>query len=134
MFLIKQKSDILGTFASSLCLLHCIATPFLFIAKAGSVSCCDITLTWWKFIDYFFLVISFLAIFWSTTTTNIGWIKPSLWLSWFILLIVVLNEKFEFFPLAEIAIYIPAFALIILHLYNKKHCNCSADKCFINEE
>jgi len=133
MILIKQKSDILGTIVSSLCLIHCIATPFLFITQTSTATCCDGPPSWWKFIDYFFLTISFIAIYWSTKTTTIKWIKPLLWLSWFALLIVIMNEKLGIFPLAEAVIYIPAFALMILHLYNKKHCNCSTDKCCVNE-
>jgi len=134
MILIKQKSDILGTFASSLCLVHCIATPFIFIAQTCSATCCETAPVWWQFIDYMFLVISLFAILWSTKNTNINWIKPLLWLSWLTLLIVILNEKFGWFSLANFAIYIPAFSLIILHLYNRKHCKCNIDKCCVNEK
>ncbi|WP_062058921.1 MerC domain-containing protein [Aquimarina longa] len=133
MILIKQKSDIIGTLSSSLCLIHCIATPFLFIAQTGSATCCDAPPTWWKFMDYFFLTISYFAIYWSTKTTTLNWVKPLLWLSWFALLLVIMNEKLELLPLSEAIIYVPAFALMILHLYNKKHCNCSTDKCCTNE-
>ncbi|CAZ98503.1 MerC domain-containing protein [Zobellia galactanivorans] len=133
MILIKQKSDILGTLASTLCLVHCIATPFLFIAQASSLSCCSTPPTWWKLMDTIFLIISFFAIYWTTQTTTIRWIKPMLWLSWFILLLVIVNEKLELFSLAETIIYVPAFALVILHLYNKKYCNCNTSKCCVNE-
>ena len=129
MLLIKEKSDTLGTAASSLCLIHCIATPFIFIAHAGSIACCDATPVWWKFLDYIFLAISFFAIYWSVKTTTIKWMKSGLWLSWIALLIVILNEKLELIPLAEAVIYIPAFALVILHLYNKKYSKCNTAKC-----
>jgi len=131
--LIKQKSDYLGSFASGLCLIHCIATPFLFITQAGAVTCCDSPPTWWRFMDYFFITLAFFAIFWSTKTTTINWMKPIMWFSWLMLLMVILNEKFELFPLAEAVTYVPAFALIILHFYNNKHCKCSTDKCCVNE-
>jgi len=134
MILIKQKPDTLGTLASSLCLVHCLATPFIFISQSSMAICCEATPTWWSFIDYFFLAISFFAIYWSTQTTSINWIKPLLWLSWVALGIVILNEKFSWFPLAEIAIYGPALALILLHLYNKKYCKCSTDTCCTHEK
>ncbi|MDO5968267.1 MerC domain-containing protein [Flavivirga aquimarina] len=134
MILIKQKPDTFGTLASSLCLIHCVATPFLFIAQTCSTTCCEATPIWWQSIDYIFLVISFFAIYWSTQTTSINWIKPLMWLSWISLLIVVVNEKLKWFPLAEAIIYIPAFVLIILHLYNKKYCKCGTDTCCTNEK
>jgi len=133
MISIKQKPDILGTIASSLCLIHCVATPFIFIAQAGAITCCDTTPVWWKSIDYIFLGISFMAIYWSTKATTNNTIKILLWVSWFALLIVILNEKLELFPLAEAAIYFPALALVILHLYNRKYCRCKTDKCCVNQ-
>ena len=48
--------DNIGIIASSLCMIHCIGTPFLFIAKACSVSCCSDVPIWWQLIDYFFLI------------------------------------------------------------------------------
>ncbi|WP_299433247.1 MerC domain-containing protein [uncultured Maribacter sp.] len=134
MILIKQRSDILGTFASSLCLVHCVATPFLFMAQASSVTFSSGPPTWWKFMDYFFLAISFFAIYWATKTTTIKWIKPMLWSSWGALFAIILNEKLELFSLPEAIIYVPAIALVVLHLYNRKHCKCSTDKCCVNEE
>jgi len=133
MISINQKPDILGTFASSLCLIHCVATPFIFIAQSCTATCCEAAPIWWKPIDYIFLVISFFAIYWSTKTTTIIWIKPMLWLSWLGLASIILNEKLELIPLAESAIYFPAIALVILHLYNRKYCKCETDKCCVNE-
>ena len=133
MILIKQKTDIIGAIASSLCLIHCIATPFIFIAQSCSMVCCDSAPVWWRFIDYFFLVISFFAVYRSTQTTANYWIKPSLWLSWSVLFIIIMNEKITWFALSERAIYFPALILIGLHLYNKKYCQCTSTKCCTNE-
>ncbi len=133
MILIKQKSDLLGTYASSLCLIHCILTPFLFIIQTGSTNCCDSIPTWWKSMDFIFLAFSFLAIYWSVKKTVITWVKSALWLSWIALLIVLLNEKLEIYPLPEVVIYIPAIALMVVHLYNRKNCKCNTDKCCVNE-
>lgn len=134
MILVKNKSDILGTFTSVLCLIHCLATPFIFIVQAGTSNCCDIIPIWWKNMDYFFLIISFLTVYWSTKNTNINWIKPVFWVSYSTLLIVLLNEKLKWFPLAEFAIFIPTISLVYLHLYNKKYCKCSTDECCVNEK
>ena len=133
MILLKQKSDILGTCTSLLCLAHCIVTPFLFIAQTGSAVFSEVTPSWWKFLDYLFLVISFAAVYRTTQTTTINWIKPLLWFSWIGLSVVILNEKLELIELPEVAIFFPAIALVILHLYNKKYCNCNEDKCCVDE-
>ncbi len=133
MILIKQKPDNIGAIASSLCLIHCISTPFIFIAQSCSMVCCNKAPAWWTFIDYFFLVISFFSIYQSTQTTSSSWIKPFLWLSWGMLFIIIMNEKMAWFPLSEFAVYFPAITLILLHLYNKKYCQCKTTKCCTNE-
>jgi hypothetical protein len=133
MILIKQRTDLTGAIASTMCLIHCIATPFIFIAQSSSMICCASVPVWWRSIDYFFLVISFFAVYRSTQTTASYWMKPFLWLSWSVLFIIIMNEKITWFPLNEQAIYFPAFALIGLHLYNKKYCPCNTTKCCTNE-
>ena len=134
MILIKQKPDSIGAIASTLCLIHCIATPFIFIAQSCAVFCFDKIPSWWGSIDYFFLVISFLAVYRSTQTTANYWIKPLLWLSWCALFLIIMNEKIAWFALSEQAIYFPAITLILLHLYNKKYCQCNTNKCCTHEE
>lgn len=122
MIAINQKSDNIGAIASTLCLIHCMATPFIFIAQSCSMACCKSAPTWWSVIDYFFLIISFFAIYRSSQKTSKNWVKPSLWISWFFLFVIIVNEKIAWFPLNEKLIYIPAIALISLHLYNKRNC------------
>lgn len=133
MILIKQKADCIGAISSALCLIHCVATPFIFIAQNSLFNCCDEVPSWWKFIDYFFLIISFIAVNRTVQTTSSKWIKPSLWVSWAFLFVVIINEKIAWLPLSESIIYIPAIALIVLHLYNRKYCQCKSDKCCTNE-
>jgi len=128
-----KKPDDLGAIASTLCLIHCFATPFIFVAQSCSISCCNGAPNWWRFIDYFFLIVSFFSIYRSTETTSNYLIKIFLWLSWFVLFIIILNEKMALFILNENAIYFPALTLILLHLYNKKYCQCNTTKCCIDE-
>ncbi|WP_092853596.1 MerC domain-containing protein [Algibacter pectinivorans] len=134
MIVLKEKPDILGTIASALCLVHCVATPFIFIVQTCNVTCCEVAPWWWQSIDYIFLIISFFAIYWSTKSTAVKWIKPMLWLSWLLLVLIILNEKLLFFSLPDSAIYIPALALVILHLYNRKYCQCKSHKCCVKNE
>ncbi len=133
MIILKQKSDILGSFVSSLCLMHCIATPFIFVAQTGMSACCTTTPIWWSIIDISFLVISFFAIYWSIKLTTAKWMKFALWINWFLLFVVIINEKLTLFYLPEVTIYIPALALVILHIYNRKYCKCNVDTCCVKE-
>ena len=57
-----NKPDIVGAAASSLCMLHCLATPIIFLAGAHSAAHAAEAPVWWILIDYIFLAISFLAI------------------------------------------------------------------------
>ena len=121
--------DNVGIIASSLCMIHCIGTPFLFIAKACSASCCSEAPIWWQLIDYFFLIISFVAIYFVTKNTIPKWIKTAFWISWFILLLSILNHTFPIVEAPKNFIYIPASAIIILHFYNLRFCKCEEDRC-----
>ena len=121
--------DNVGIMAGSLCMIHCIGTPFLFIAKACSVSCCSDAPLWWQLIDYFFLIISFAAIYFITKKTIPNWVKISFWISWLILLLTILNHTFTIVEVPKYFIYIPASAIIILHFYNIRFCKCEEDSC-----
>lgn len=123
------KVDHVGIAAGVLCLIHCLATPFIFIAKSCITTCCSNTPTWWHTIDYIFLFISCLAIYHSTKTTKKTWIKLAMWFNWTALLCIVLNEKLEFIFLAKEIIYIPSILIVSLHMYNLKYCQCQKEKC-----
>jgi hypothetical protein len=125
----KERADVLGIMASSLCLIHCIATPFLFIAKACSATCCSDAPNWWKWIDYFFIIISFIAIYYATKNTTKKWMKIALWTSWVVLLCTMVNEVFIILSLPESFIYYPALSIVALHFYNRRYCSCKEDKC-----
>lgn len=123
------NTDLIGAFASSLCMIHCIATPFLFIAQTCSATCCDAAPTWWRWLDYVFLAVSFIAVWQTSKTSSKNWVKYALWLSWTLLLSTILIEKLALLHLPEGTIYLPALALVGLHFYNLKYCQCAEDKC-----
>lgn len=126
---LRSRPNIWGATASVLCLIHCLATPFLFVAHMGHVQGQHSSPAWWGFLDILFLVISFLAVFWSVRNTSKTWIKWSLWSSWAVLAGIILNEKIAFIPLSEELIYAPSVALVVLHLYNRKYCQCGNEGC-----
>ncbi|MTI29569.1 MerC domain-containing protein [Xanthovirga aplysinae] len=130
----SQRSDEFGAVTSGLCFVHCLVTPFLFVVQASYSIHDEATPLWWSSIDFLFLGISFLAVYWSARKTSKQWIKYAFVLSFIFLAFVILNEKFEGFHLVEEIIYLPALSLIFLHIYNKKYCQCKKDECCVVEK
>ena len=124
--------DNVGIIASTLCMIHCIGTPFIFIAKACSATCCSEAPLWWIMIDYIFLFISFIAIYFINKKLEIHWLKYAFWISWFVLLFTILNHSLQILDIPKNFIYIPAFSIIALHFYNLKFCECKNDACCTN--
>jgi len=126
---LKQKSDLLGAAASFLCLIHCIATPFLFVAAACTEACCASAPAWWRWIDIGFLIIAFFAVFRSARKGTNRVLKTGLWISWVGLAVFVTNEQLALFPVSHYFKYGSGLALITFHLLNLRHCRCQADGC-----
>jgi hypothetical protein len=106
------KSDWLGIASASLCVVHCLFTPFLlFIASNFS---------WWHEVSYLFLIISFLAAYEASKHTNSRVALGIIWSSFALLAICIFFEE-EFHILHELS-YLASLGLIIGHLYNLKYC------------
>ncbi len=129
-----NKSDSLGALAGTLCMLHCFATPFLFVAMAGSADYSGEAPTWWVSINYAFLIISFFAVYRSVQTTSRSFMKPLFWVSWVVLSLVIVNEQFSWLELSEAVTYFAATFLVILHLYNRRYCHCKTDHCCVDSD
>lgn len=124
-----QKSDQLGAIFSALCLVHCVATPFLFIAKSTTAHACSAAPAWWAAIDYIFLVLSFTAVWASARATRLSWIPYAMWTGWSALALVIVCERWHLAHLPSAIQHIPALLLITLHIYNLRHCQCAKDEC-----
>lgn len=127
---IKSKSDLIGVIASSLCLVHCILTPFIFISQVCAKTCCtNNTSVYWKSIDFIFLILSGISVYYSAKNSAKKLMKVLLWIFWGLLFLILVNEQLEIFTLPLYSIYIPGFSLIFLHLFNQKYCKCEMDIC-----
>ena len=73
------NADYTGAFASALCAVHCMATPFLFVAQTCSVSgCCETSPAWWSGIDYAFVGITLVAVIIAARKSGYLWMKAAL--------------------------------------------------------
>ena len=116
---LTYKEDLIGASASFLCLIHCLATPFVFLVKSSAAVCCSDTPKWWQAMDYIFLVFAFFAVVHLTNNQRSKeWMKFSLVVSWLGLLLVTLNSTYFLFHISNELAYIPAISLVCLHLYN----------------
>lgn len=122
-------SDIIGSASSSLCLIHCLATPFIFATHVGHVQGHHDHPFWWGLLDSLFILISLIAVYWSAKNTSKKWMRYALWIGWVSLSFVIFNEKLGLIHLVEEIIYIPSLALVLLHIYNRKYCQCENDAC-----
>ena len=124
-----NKSDWVGILASGLCMVHCLATPFLFVTHAAIGTHAQGRPFWWGFLDIVFLLFSFLAVYWSVRKTSRPWVKHAFWILWGLLALIIVNEKWGIMHLAEVAIYFPALGLVFLHFYNLRYGKCEDDNC-----
>ena len=131
-FQLQRKSDLLGAAASGLCMIHCMATPLIFISKACTATCCASAPLWWQLVDYLFLVISLVAIYYASKNSTNTYVKVGLYTSWVLLLGTILCERFLLGVVPASVVYIPALFIVILHIYNHKYCKCADDACCVN--
>ena len=127
------KPDYLGAISSTLCLIHCIATPFIFIAHASTHHDHNhASPLWWQGIDIIFLAISFFAVLQTSRNTTKKWVSLGLKVSWGILVLILMNEKVHLLHIPELAIFFPTLGLVGLHIYNLKFCQCKDEDCCSN--
>ena len=131
MRLIIKHSDYVGASASGLCLIHCIATPILFLSQASLISIGNEMLFLWQSLNFVFLAISFIAIYYSVQNSSNLYVKILFFLNWLILSALILIELFEILSIAEFYTYIAAISLSILHIYNLNYCRCEDDDCCV---
>lgn len=127
--LISLKPDIFGAAASTLCVVHCILTPFLFLFNGAIYTKLNKTTFLWSNLDFIFILISFLAIYRSSQTTSKAFMKYALWISWTCLFSLILNEKIFLFSIPGYLTYISALSLASFHIYNLKFCQCKSENC-----
>ncbi|MBY0243885.1 MAG: MerC domain-containing protein [Sphingobacteriaceae bacterium] len=107
-----NKADLIGILSSSICLVHCLATPLLIAFGAEFITN--------PFFKYLFLILSFASIFKATEkVTNIK-NATLLWVSfWGFLFSTLFQETYEWLHYSG---YLFAILIIIGHILNIKYC------------
>lgn len=112
--------------SSVLCIIHCLATPILLTLLPLSTATQGGAQTWWGWLDIFFLIFSSIAVFIAIKRSPKTWLRVSMTISLVMLCFFIINERFGSIEFPFDMVYIPAFALIILHLLNRRYCRHSA--------
>ena len=120
--------DNIGATFSTLCVIHCFATPFLFITQSYMI----VVPGWWQALNYVFLALSLFAVYKTSQNSSNQIVKTLLFVFWGILASLLISEEFELFHLPEFITYLIGLTLAGLHIYNKKYCQCNNDECCVN--
>tara|TARA_B100001121_G_scaffold60306_1_gene53044 strand:+ start:160 stop:546 length:387 start_codon:yes stop_codon:yes gene_type:complete len=120
--------DNIGATFSTLCVIHCFATPFLFITQSYML----VVPGWWQALNYIFLSLSFFAVYKTSQNSSNQIVKTLLFVFWGILASLLISEEFELFHLPEFITYLTGLTLAGLHIYNKKYCQCVDDECCVD--
>ena len=127
--ILYKKTNELGIFSSILCMIHCMATPFLLVAIPSSSIIYQRGQLWWSWLDVLFLIISLIAVFVAVQQSKQKWVQISMIVSWFLLSFFVINERLEGIEFSFDMVYFPAFALTVFHVINIRHCRCEEGCC-----
>ena len=107
------KSDIVGILGSGLCLVHCLMLPVIFIGMGGSGSMHGLM---GHDLDYLFLFVAWIAVYFTTKKTDSRLVK---FLLWGFLLICSIGIIFhDYAPFVQYIIYLGSTGLIVSHLIN----------------
>ncbi len=131
------NSDFIGAVSAFLCIIHCAIVPILMgvhsIYYAGDVLASTSHTehshssleffnlfegSHWHSLDYFFIVITLIAVFFATRKSLVSWIKVGLWSCASLFIISILLE--EYVIGIEYLAYLASALLIVFHVLNQR--------------
>jgi hypothetical protein len=120
---LRKNSDLLGIISAGLCLIHCIALPVFLL---GTLSA-GLVLSNWHWLDFIFIALACVAVYFSTKKTASVLIKTGMWTSVTIFAIALLSHEISVY--AQYISIAASVALMLLHFINIRHCRrCSVEK------
>ena len=124
-----RYSDLLGVSASGLCAIHCALAPVLFASRPvleSSLAEHGHGPGFWALLDYLFLILSLLAVWFSARHTINKRIKVIFWVSWLVFTVGLLSESFHF-EQGKWFMYLGSIALVVAHSYNHRYCKTNKE-------
>jgi len=106
------KTDLVGIITSLLCLVHCMAFPFLISLEPIYLKNLPHD---FQFLEYLFLLFAFVAM-WYSSRKSISQIKISFYILFTLFIIGDVLEKVE--PILHNLAYVGSFGLVITHYFN----------------
>ena len=70
-----KYSDKVGAASNILCMLHCFATPFIFLSQTQTAHIGHDVPFAWQIINYFFITMSGIAVYYSAKNTTNNFVK-----------------------------------------------------------
>lgn len=120
---VSSQADLIGMLAAIVCVIHCLVTPLFILAKPSLLTIEEMSVanpwSWWKTLDYLFLLIGLLAVLFATQASSPRWLVIGLWISWFCLVIGIYLEELL---VGKFLLYGGALILVIHHAFHYKHC------------
>ena len=112
-----SKADMVGIFASSICIVHCVLTPVVAIIFS------EVIKEKYELLNYIFLFISLISVVMSIKSTKHLLIRGFLIYFWIQLSLGLLFEDRNI--IFNILMYFAAIGLIATHVINIRYCsNC----------
>lgn len=111
---INRKADYIGISGSVLCIIHCLITPILLVSSSFLAN--DTVRVGYLSLDYIFIGVNIVAVYFATRHFTTPAIKIGLWffLSVFAVAIILedVSETFEYLG------YAASLGLVLTHLTN----------------
>ncbi|GAB3950421.1 hypothetical protein GCM10028805_28420 [Spirosoma harenae] len=112
--ILSRKADYIGITGSVLCIIHCLITPILLLTS--SVLQNSTLRVGYLSLDYVFIVVNFIAVYFATRHYALPVIKRSLWGFLTLFSVALLLE--ETAPIFEYIAYMASAGLVVSHLLN----------------
>lgn len=106
----KPYSDYLGIISSILCLVHCLITPAILSFHYIFMK----TTSQFEMVEYIFLIMSFLAVFFSAKNYNGYFGKITMWFMFSVFAVSIIFHS----HIPVFISYIASSGLVLLHIFN----------------
>jgi len=113
-----SKADFMGIAGSILCLIHCLITPAL--ALGTSLTAHNHLLGGIIDLDYFFIFINGLAVYFATREHRLPALRLFLWGAFLLFAVSLILENY--YPAFKVLGYLGSGLLIAGHVYNVIYC------------